>query len=196
MEELHHGLPQRHLLSVGGRPAVAPLDQPRTGLFTPLQPPDVRHTSGERHGAIIDGIQKGDPFWLPRYLRGHGSRRGEAPRLRKPRARSNPRARKRAARAVEPARPERAAAGPGAWEFPRTAPKCGAPQLDLVRLPPKPITKRWLVCAPRVQCGSAKTLTPKPRTGVPQACYTSNTRYGNYRAHSALEPKRFVLGKT
>ena len=145
MEELHHGLPQRHLLGVGGRPAVAPLDRPRTGLFTPLQPPDVRHTPGERHGAIIDGIQQGDPFWLPRYLRGHGSRRGEAPRLRKPRARSNPRARKRAARAVEPARPERAAAGPGAWEFPRTAPMCGAPQLDLVRLPPKPITKRWLV---------------------------------------------------
>ena len=53
-----------------------------------------------------------------------------------------------------------------------------------------------LFCAPRIQCGSAKTLTPKPRTGVPQACYTSNTRYGIYRAHSALEPKRFVLGKT
>ena len=28
-----------------------------------------------------------------------------------------------------------------------------------------------LFCAPRIQYGSAKTLTPKPRTVVPQACY-------------------------
>ena len=72
----------------------------------------------------------------------------------------------------------------------------GALQLDLVRLQPKPITTQQLVLRSADSVRAAEALTPKPRTTVPQACYSGNTRYGNYRAHSALEPKRFVLDKT
>ena len=86
--------------------------------------------------------------------------------------------------------------GPGAWEFPEQPPIVERCNWTWLGYHLKPITTQQLVLRSADSVSGRGALTPKPRTTVPQACYLWQHALRIYRAHSALEPKRFVLGKT